>query len=716
MSSDNKLELSRRKILAGMGAVGAAGAGAGIGTSALFNDTESFEDNQLTAGSLDLKMDWEEHYSFPQIYDGFGDPTVEDGTELDVIREDPADDPDLNEDNYTGLPIPEMDAIGRDPVAWARNNDNPMEDGRSSLEVYFANTIIEAFPDDANTDPGGTFTFLESGDDGELLPQAETPCNLLSDVPNPGLSLYNEDPDDEGVDVQNPGRTFSDDTYDSENGEFEPLLNLDDIKPGDFGEFTFSTHLCDNPGYLWLQMPDGLTERENGVTEAEANSSNEDGTVDDPGSSPELAENIETTLWYDNNCNNRIDGEIDPLVFLAVLDTSGSQDDILGRLATAGNELADRLTNDADVDVYGGVITLENEGDGRDAILQSLDDEPPITEISNFQGAFETDPEPGQDNILPAPGNTGGSSPLPHALDVAREYLNDVVANDQQLLDPTDPSSIVSKSIPQNAQKEILLLSDGQPGYTDGRGSLISPAGDTIPDSNGDDIVSDHFDTNPNGETVYYPDPDTTDGGTSRAETVLVARDIDGNEFLAGSNGTYQGPGPKVDNPAQEGDPVDISGENDITIRGIVSYDSSLEDFDDPDEQQEAENTLHAIATGSNTYDLVNQTPESVVDSIVSHQNVTGNAEEVIFQGTLDQLATELDPSQDGPAALDFDRTTEDQDPYPAGTIHCFGLAWWVPTDVGNEIQSDSVSFDLGFVAEQARNNDNPGQTFGFGD
>ncbi|TKX53989.1 hypothetical protein EXE44_17105, partial [Halorubrum sp. SS7] len=69
MSSDNNLELSRRKILAGMGAVGAAGAGAGIGTSALFNDTESFEDNQLTAGSLDLKIDWEEHYSFPQIYD-----------------------------------------------------------------------------------------------------------------------------------------------------------------------------------------------------------------------------------------------------------------------------------------------------------------------------------------------------------------------------------------------------------------------------------------------------------------------------------------------------------------------------------------------------------------------------------------------------------------------------------------------------------------------
>jgi hypothetical protein len=39
---------------------------------------------------------------------------------------------------------------------------------------------------------------------------------------------------------------------------------------------------------------------------------------------------------------------------------------------------------------------------------------------------------------------------------------------------------------------------------------------------------------------------------------------------------------------------------------------------------------------------------------------------------------------------------------------HCFGLAWWVPEDVGNVIQSDSVSFDLGFYTEQCRNNDNP--------
>jgi hypothetical protein len=36
-------------------------------------------------------------------------------------------------------------------------------------------------------------------------------------------------------------------------------------------------------------------------------------------------------------------------------------------------------------------------------------------------------------------------------------------------------------------------------------------------------------------------------------------------------------------------------------------------------------------------------------------------------------------------------------------------FAWWVPVDHGNEIQSDSVEFDLGFYTEQCRHNDGSG-------
>ena len=94
--ADNTINITRRKILASIGTVGAAGAAAGYGTSALFSDEEEIENNTLAAGELDLVVDWEEHYSFPQLY-GFDDPT--DG--LNVTRSEP-DSPD-----YVGLPDPE---------------------------------------------------------------------------------------------------------------------------------------------------------------------------------------------------------------------------------------------------------------------------------------------------------------------------------------------------------------------------------------------------------------------------------------------------------------------------------------------------------------------------------------------------------------------------------------------------------------------------------
>ncbi|WP_206662536.1 SipW-dependent-type signal peptide-containing protein [Halorubrum sp. BOL3-1] len=708
MSSDNNMDLSRRKILAGMGAVGAAGAGAGLGTSALFNDTERFENNQLTAGQLDLKMDWEEHYSFPQIYDDFDDPTVEGGNDLDVIREDPADVSGINEDNYTGLPVPETDAEGRDPVVWARNNDDPTGTDESSLELYFANTVIEAFPDDNATDPKGTFTTVD--DDGIRV---QTPCNTLSSVPEPGLLTYNED----GVanaNFQNPGRTFNTDTYDSDAEAYNPLLNLTDVKPGDFGEFTFSTHLCDNPGYLWLQMPGGLTEAENGVTEAEAESPNEDGTVSDPGSDPELAENVETTVWYDNNCNNRIDGAAEPLVVLAVLDTSESQKNVLTEISNAGGRYVERLAADADADVYAGVITLDDTGDDRDAALQSLSnpDRFPITDVENYVDSDGNSKlTPGGD-IVPGSGEVGGNSPLPHALDVAREYLNDQVAN--------DPNGV---GIPSNANKEIILLSDGSPGYGTGGGNSVAGRGkgalidadseNQVTGSDGN-IVSDFFDGLANNSTIGYPNPGNPPNDTQRAETALVARDIDGEVFAPGT-AEEQSQAAKVDNPNKSGDPdVDISGGDGITVRSIVSYDPGGNV-----NQSLAENTMQAISTGQGSGNFYNlgdpeNNPEDVGDDVFGDTNVQTGGEEIIFRGTLDELAVELDPDQNGPVALDFDRVTDAQDPYPPTSTHCFGLAWWVPEEVGNQIQSDSVGFDLGFVTEQAQNNDDPGQTFGF--
>jgi len=61
MTDDKHIDLSRRKVLGSLGAIGVASAGAGFGTSALFNDEHEMP-NTVTAGKLDLKLDWYKKY------------------------------------------------------------------------------------------------------------------------------------------------------------------------------------------------------------------------------------------------------------------------------------------------------------------------------------------------------------------------------------------------------------------------------------------------------------------------------------------------------------------------------------------------------------------------------------------------------------------------------------------------------------------------------
>ncbi|WP_440007729.1 SipW-dependent-type signal peptide-containing protein [Halomicrococcus sp. SG-WS-1] len=60
--SDDKLDLTRRKALLGLGGIGAGAALGGAGTMAYFNDKEKSAGNTVTAGKLDLKIDWWQKY------------------------------------------------------------------------------------------------------------------------------------------------------------------------------------------------------------------------------------------------------------------------------------------------------------------------------------------------------------------------------------------------------------------------------------------------------------------------------------------------------------------------------------------------------------------------------------------------------------------------------------------------------------------------------
>ncbi|MHB9288845.1 vWA domain-containing protein [Halobacteriales archaeon Cl-PHB] len=312
--SDDRINLSRRTVLAGLGTIGAAGAAAGLGTSAYFNDQESFENNTLTAGSLDLRVDWEEHY-----WNGFA---------LDDIDLVQVDDPDGVPEGYTALPDPENPMVAVDDLA-----------------AFMDATTLEAYPD-SNDD--GVQDNLEHYDACQHFAQLDRDL----------------DPVEGGYQVSNDGvrmakRTNNDDTM-IEDGAPAPLVNLDDVKPGDFGELTLSFHLCDNPGYVWLQGAlDEANTSENGLTEPESQSQNEEsGTV-------ELLDEIQTMAWYDEDGDNvyepggESNGEAD---IVLVLDRSGSMSGSKNtEMRAAAKNLVDALNLGANAAQVGIVSFADQE-------------------------------------------------------------------------------------------------------------------------------------------------------------------------------------------------------------------------------------------------------------------------------------------------------------------------------------------------------------------
>jgi predicted ribosomally synthesized peptide with SipW-like signal peptide len=239
---DDRFDLTRRKALAAIGSIGVASAGAGLGTSAYFSDRETFENNRLTAGTLDMTVGWSEHYS---------DWSPDEGTGVAVrmYDGDGTGGPGDLADGETGLPAND---------AWLIAVDDP--------DRFLANTQTEA------------------------VDVAEAPCEGL-DVPA-------------DLDEQEGAR---------------PVIDLADVKPGDFGEVTFDFALCDNPGYVWLNGSLNAAS-ENGLTEPEADDEDErEGVV-------ELLDEVRAAVWVDDGNDYQNGAESPVLVdsLRTVLATLGS--------------------------------------------------------------------------------------------------------------------------------------------------------------------------------------------------------------------------------------------------------------------------------------------------------------------------------------------------------------------------------------------------------
>lgn len=529
MSNKRKPNLTRRNVLAGLGTIGVASAGAGLGTSAFFNDTESFEGNSLAAGELDLKLDYRVTYH--------GGPG-----RLEEIK---------------AMGYPDAEEV-------------PDEEG-----VY-----------------------------------------VLDEVPTNG-----DIPEDWGEFVV--GEDFCHEDWDDVlvNGDEVRPIHLADVKPGDSGCLTTSLHLCDNPGYVWMNGE--LTENaENGVTDPES-AVDDDADQADPQAgdewSGELADSIETRLWYDENCDcvvNTGEGDGgDEVDVVLVLDTSGSMSSSdVTSMGQAAEDLIDELGGNAQV----GLVTYSSS--------PQLDHE--LTGEANF------------DDVKAAlPSGSGGGTNMEGGVVMAAEELeNGTNARD-------------------DARKIMVVMSDGNANQNYSRS-----------DADADGIGS------------WY-DADSNSDPTEEAEYV-------------------------------RGVPADSDFDIELFTVAYGSADQS---------------TLMAMAsepTDAHFFPAAEE--EDLIDAFGQIGQII-SGERVIFEGTLAELmgvlATDDGIPLDGDRGTAYDEVVEDgngddvpangdhegREPFDPSQTNCIGLEWELPPEVDNVVQSDSVSFDLGFYAEQARHNDGSG-------
>ena len=265
---DDQFDISRRKALAALGTIGVASAGAGLGTSAYFSDQETFDNNSLVAGTLDVGVAYSAHYS---NWSADEDDNLAGDIRMPAGQVGTADELESGE---VGLPAND---------AWLIAVESTTD-----AEQFLSNTLYDSY------------------NDGDL-----GPCPL-----------------DEG---------------DQADGIDRPVIDLDDVKPGDFGEVTFDFILCDNPGFVWL---DGTLRAasENGLTEPEADDPDEEAGV------VELLDVVQAAVWIDDG-NNYQNGTESPLAV-------GSIRNVLGMLGEGS--LGTALNGDIPAEEGGGAAGARN--------------------------------------------------------------------------------------------------------------------------------------------------------------------------------------------------------------------------------------------------------------------------------------------------------------------------------------------------------------------
>ena len=439
-----------------------------------------------------------------------------------------------------------------------------------------------------------------------------------------------------------------------EDGDWDaPLISLDDVKPGDSGEVTLSMHFFDNPAYLQL-TGQKIDESENGINEAES-------AVDSTPDEGELADAVDVLIWNDDGDNvyePRNGQDVDVAV---LFDTSCSMDYADSSLGcnTSENTLAPEKFPQAQA--------------GAVALFEELLAEP---DVSGLGLPADMVPDANVNvGLIEYGDNVGVAEPLGASLDDLRDAVNGMSPGNGTPLPSALETAIDMLEGSDADHKCVVIIGDGQPNEPGnnepGSGSPVSQlSGVTYDDWGATYSVQ---------LTEYLED-------TVGANVLTVHYEVEPEVSLAqGIDTAYaQGTAPSYDIEDGEIDTIELfeimasPASNDIADLSRLSFAA---------DRDRLVCVLHRIAhICAGEVPLFAGTLDDALDALDDGLLLVGNPR------------VDADPAIDAPvrSVLEWSCT------------YYLGFEWAVDIDVGNEIQTDSIEFELGVAAEQARHNDAP--------
>lgn len=501
-----------------------------------------------------------------------------------------------------------------------------------------------------------------------------------------GDRRYVADPDDDPKEGANIPLSCRD--FENLPDPPRPVIDLDDVKPGDKGEVTFGITLCDNPAYLWLQSAN--IEMEN-VPEEET----------------QLGEFIKAKVWYDEDCDN-VPDECTSADLMLTIDFSGSmfydryggvvsddpiditgdgEDDYgettkIDQVERAVYELIVHLRDDLDCEYNVGAV-FTNGYDGDD-LAGTGTGEPKlkVVEPTEDLDSLIADGDYNRDNV---PSDVGDDPNEGGDLRNLRSQLAELVAHEPDPVDDPDeyvwdPFTFVDQSdistgtaLAAGLEESASVMDDGE---TFGERHTIAIT-DGEPWKDGQ-LTADEF------EEVFQNASDIRTGELNGVESTICVI----GDSLESDAGVYAQR--VIANSA--GIEIDVDGARDA-VAAILGG-APLADFDPAD-------------VGGNLAYWFDLHDPGVATEVYAICLSTLLEEYVIAHGSLASVLADL--NEDGIQLFRHPHGDIGACFEPDGT-HCFGFKWWFPTgqENVNDAQADSVTFDLRFFAEQCRHNTDP--------